>query len=300
MLKAKLGISPIAWWNDDLEELSDDVSLEECLRQAAEAGFTGMEMGRRFPMDMNELGPILDKYGISVCGGWFSGLLLDGDIEEEKDRIRQQLDFFIAAGAPCIVYGETARSIQGDRSKPLAAKPRLDDGEMKAYGAKVTALAEWCADQGMPIAYHHHMGTVIETEPEVDAFMKATGEAVKLLYDAGHLHMAGGDLIRVLNHHHRRISHVHAKDVRQSVLDGLDRATDSFLDAVVNGVFTVPGDGDLPFGRIVHRLADFGYQGWFVVEAEQDPTVNPPLEMANVGYKELQRILSAVEYEVIA
>ncbi len=299
MLKAKLGISPIAWWNDDLEELSDDVSLEECLRQASEAGFTGTEMGRRFPMDMNDLGPILDKYGISVCGGWFSGLLLDGDIEEEKDRIRQQLEFFIAAGAPCIVYGETARSIQGDRSKPLATKPRLDDGELKVYGEKVTALAEWCADQGMPIAYHHHMGTVIETEAEIDAFMKATGEAVKLLYDAGHLYMAGGDLIRVLNHHHRRISHVHAKDVRQSVLDGLDRATDSFLDAVVKGVFSVPGDGDLPFGRIVHRLADFGYQGWFVVEAEQDPRANPPLEMAKVGYKELQRILSAVEYEVI-
>jgi len=299
MLKAKLGISPIAWWNDDLIELSDDVSLEECLRQASEVGFTGMETGRRFPMDMNELGPILDKYGISVCGGWFSGLLLDGDIEEEKDRIRQQLDFFIAAGAPCIVYGETARSIQGERSKPLATKPRLDDDEMKAYGAKVTAFAEWCADQGMPMAYHHHMATAIETEPEIDAFMKATGEAVNLLYDAGHLHMAGGDLIRVLNHHHRRIRHVHVKDVRQSVLDGLDRATDSFLDAVVKGVFTVPGDGDLPFGKIVHRLADFGYQGWFVVEAEQDPRENPPLEMAKVGYKELQRILSAVEYEVI-
>lgn len=299
MLKAKLGISPIAWWNDDLIELSDDVSLEECLRQASEVGFTGMETGRRFPMDMNELGPILDKYGISVCGGWFSGLLLDGDIEEEKDRIRQQLDFFIAAGAPCIVYGETARSIQGERSKPLATKPRLDDDEMKAYGAKVTAFAEWCADQGMAMAYHHHMATAIETEPEIDAFMKATGEAVNLLYDAGHLHMAGGDLIRVLNHHHRRIRHVHVKDVRQSVLDGLDRATDSFLDAVVKGVFTVPGDGDLPFGKIVHRLADFGYQGWFVVEAEQDPRENPPLEMAKVGYKELQRILSAVEYEVI-
>lgn len=299
MLKARLGISPIAWWNDDLEELSDDVSLEECLRQASEVGFTGMETGRRFPMDMNELGPILGKHSISVCGGWFSGLLLDGDIEEEKDRIRQQLDFFIAAGAPCIVYGETARSIQGDRSKPLAAKPRLGDDEMKVYGAKVTAFAEWCADQGMPIAYHHHMGTAIETEPEIDALMKATGEAVNLLYDAGHLHMAGGDLIRILNHHHRRIRHVHVKDVRQSVLDGLDRATDSFLDAVVNGVFTVPGDGDLPFGKIVHRLADFGYQGWFVVEAEQDPKVNPPLEMARVGYKELQRLLSAVEYEVI-
>ncbi|MDQ7777057.1 MAG: hypothetical protein Q4615_14895 [Paracoccus aminovorans] len=117
-MKAKLGIAPIAWWNDDLAELSDDVSLEECLRQASEAGFTGMETGRRFPMDMAELGPILDRFGISVCGGWFSGLLLDGDIEAEKDRIAQQMAFFIAAQAPCIVYGETARSIQGVRSAP--------------------------------------------------------------------------------------------------------------------------------------------------------------------------------------
>ncbi|MCP4319594.1 MAG: myo-inosose-2 dehydratase [Hyphomicrobiales bacterium] len=298
-MQSKLGIAPIAWWNDDLEELSDDVSLEECLRQASEAGFSGMETGRRFPMNMEELGPILDRFGISVCGGWYSGFLLDSDMEEEKDRVREQLDFFIAAGSPCIVYGEIARSIQGDRSRPLASKPRLDDDEMKAYGKKMTAFAELCADQGMPVAYHHHMAAAIETEPEIDAFMNATGEAVNLLYDAGHLHMAGGDLIRVLNHHHRRISHVHTKDVRQSVLDGLDRTTESFLDAVIKGVFTVPGDGDLPFGKIVHRLADFGYQGWFVVEAEQDPKQNPPLEMAKTGQKELMRILSAAEYEVV-
>ena len=300
MLSARLGIAPIAWWNDDLEELSDDVSLEQCLGQAAQAGFTGMETGRRFPMDMDELGPILSNFGISVCGGWFSGLLLDGDLAAEKDRIRAQLDFFIAAGAPCLVYGETARSIQGDRSHPLSSKPRLDAAEIKAYGAKLTAFAEWCADEGMPIAYHHHMGAAIETEPEIDAFMNATGDAVKLLYDTGHLAMAGADLIGVLNHHHRRIGHVHAKDVRRSVLDALDRSSESFLDAVIKGAFTVPGDGDLPFGKVIHRLADFGYQGWFVVEAEQDPVANPPLEMAKVGHAELHKLLDAAEYEVVA
>ncbi|NRG18248.1 myo-inosose-2 dehydratase [Rhizobiales bacterium] len=300
MLKARLGIAPIAWWNDDLEELSDDVSLEECLRQASEAGFTGMETGRRFPMNMSELGPILKKYGMSVCGGWFSGLLLDGDIEEEKDRIREQMDFFIAANAPCIVYGETACSIQGDRTKPLAAKPKLSQEEMKAYGRKMTAFAEWCADEGMPLAYHHHMAAAIETEPELDLFLSRTGEAVKLLYDAGHMAMAGGDVIRVINHHHRRISHVHTKDVRMSVVNGLDRSKDSFLDAVVKGVFTVPGDGDLDFGRIVHRLASFGYQGWFVVEAEQDPKISPPFQMAQIGYKELLRVVDAAEYTVIS
>src|SRR3954468_11331427 len=132
-MKAKLGIAPIAWWNDDLKQLSDDVSLEECLRQASVAGFTGMETGRRVPMDAAGLSPILARYGISVCGGWFSGLLLDGEIAAEKDRITEQMAFFKAAGAPCIVYGETARWIQGDRSRPLATKPKLSEDEIKAY-----------------------------------------------------------------------------------------------------------------------------------------------------------------------
>ena len=196
-MKARLGIAPIAWWNDDLADLSDDVSLEECLRQASVAGFTGMETGRRFPMDMAELGPILARYGISVCGGWFSGLLLDGDIEAEKDRIRAQMDFFIAAGAPCIVYGETARSIQGDRSKPLATKVKLSEDEIRTYARKMTAFGEWCSEQGMPLAYHHHMAAAIETEPELDMFMKHSGTGIPLLFDAGHMAFAGGDVMRV-------------------------------------------------------------------------------------------------------
>lgn len=298
-MKAKLGIAPIAWWNDDLAELSDDVSLEECLRQASEAGFTGMETGRRFPMDTGVLTPILDRYGIQVCGGWFSGLLLDGDIEAEKDRVRRQLDVFVAAGAPCLVYGETARSIQGDRSRPLSTKPRLGDEEMRAYGRKMTAFAEWCAEQGMPLAYHHHMAAAIETESELDAFMAATGEALELLFDAGHMAFAGGDVLRVIDDHHARISHVHTKDVRQAVTFGLDRTRESFLDAVVKGAFTVPGDGDLDFEAIVRRLASHGYEGWFVVEAEQDPRASPPFDMAVKGHGELGRVLTLAGYEVV-
>ena len=298
-MKAKLGIAPIAWWNDDLAELSDDVSLEECLRQASVAGFTGMETGRRFPMDMNELGPILDRHGISVCGGWFSGLLLDGDIEQEKNRIRAQMDFFIAAGAPCIVYGETARSIQGVRSAPLATKPKLSEAEISAYGRKMTAFGEWCAGQGMPITYHHHMGAAIETETELDLFMKHSGAGLPLLFDAGHMAFAGGDPLRVIDKHHARISHVHTKDVRMGVIERLDRSTESFLDAVVKGAFTVPGDGSLDFAAIVQRLAACGYEGWFVVEAEQDPHVNRPLDMAKKGHKELMRVMELAGYEVV-
>ncbi|PYX89905.1 MAG: myo-inosose-2 dehydratase [Acidobacteria bacterium] len=296
-MKARLGIAPIAWWNDDLAELSDDVSLEECLRQASVAGFTGMETGRRFPMDMAELGPILKKYGISVCGGWFSGLLLDGTIETEKERIASQMAFFKSAGAPCIVYGETARSIQGIKSAPLATKPRLTESEIAAYGSKLSDFAAWCETQGMPISYHHHMAAAIETEEELDLLMKHS--SVPLLFDAGHMAFAGGDMLRVIDNHHTRITHVHTKDIRRTVVDGLDRNKESFLDAVVKGAFTVPGDGSLDFEAIVKSCAHYGYEGWFVVEAEQDPRVSPPLEMAIKGHKELMRVMTAASYEVV-
>ena len=299
-MKAKLGIAPIAWWNDDLAELSGDISLEGCLAEAREAGFTGMETGRRFPIDAGVLGPILDRHGMKVCGGWFSGLLLDGDIEAEKDRIAPQMALFKAVGAPCIVYGETAGTIQGDRSAPLATKRRLSEDAIKTYGHKMTAFGEWCADQGMPISYHHHMAAPIETEEELDLLMKHSGKGLPLLFDAGHMAFAGGDVLRVIDNHHGRISHVHTKDIRRTVVDALDRTRESFLDAVVKGAFTVPGDGSLDFEAIVKRLASYDYEGWFVVEAEQDPVKNPPLEMAKIGHKELLRVMAAAGYEVVS
>ena len=174
-MRAKLGMSPIAWWNDDLVELSDDVSLEECLRQSRSAGFTGMEKGRRFPDDPDVMLPILRAADVTLCGGWFSGTLVDEDLAANKDRIAPMIELFKAVNAPCIVYGEVGRSIQGDRSKPLATKPKLCDDEMQAYAQKVTAFGEWCAAEGMPLSYHHHMAAVVETEPELDAFMAALG-----------------------------------------------------------------------------------------------------------------------------
>ena len=299
-MKAKLGISPICWWNDDLAELSDDVTLEECLRQASQAGYTGMETGRRFPMQIGELGPVLDKYGISVCGGWFSGTILEGDLQDNKDRIRAQMDLFIAAKAPCIVYGEVARSVQGVRSAPLASKPKLDEDQIRTYARAMTTFGEWCADQGMPLSYHHHMAAVIETEAELDLFMKHSGAGIPLLYDAGHMAFAGGDVLRVIDNHHARISHVHTKDVRMDVINQLDRTKDSFLDAVIKGAFTVPGDGSLDFEAIVKRLARYGYEGWFVVEAEQDPKTAPPLEWSTKGNQELHRVMKLAGYEVVA
>ena len=296
-LQAKLGISPICWWNDDLVELSDDVSLEECFAQTREAGFTGLETGRRFPKDAGVLGPMLKANKIGICGGWHSGRLLEGDIEAEKDAIRAQMDLFMAVGAPCIVYGEVARSIQGDRGKPLAEKPKLSHDEIKVYGRKLSVFADWCAAEGMPLSYHHHMAAVIETEAEVDLLMKHS--SVPLLYDAGHMAFAGGDVLRVIDKHHKRITHVHTKDVRKDVISKLDRTKESFLDAVMKGAFTVPGDGSLDFEAIVKKLAGYGYEGWFVVEAEQDPKKSPPKKMNAIGHKELLRVMAAAGYEVV-
>ncbi|MEO5323346.1 myo-inosose-2 dehydratase [Mesorhizobium sp. CC13] len=297
-MKAKLGMSPIAWWNDDLPELSDDVSLEECLRQSRSAGFTGMEQGRRFPSTPEAMLPILKTADVTLCGGWFSGTLVNEELAANKDRIQPMIELFKAVAAPCIVYGEVGRSIQGDRSKPLATKAVLSDDEMKAYARKLTEFGEWCAEQGMPLSYHHHMAAVVQFEHELDAFMRHSGEGIPLLLDAGHLAFAGGDVLRAIDNHHERISHVHVKDVRMDVINGLDWTRQSFLDAVALGAFTVPGDGSLDFGAIVQKFADHGYEGWFVVEAEQDPKKNPPLKMAEVGHAELMRVMTAAGYTV--
>jgi len=297
-MKAQIGISPICWWNDDLVELSDDVSLEECFRQTKLAGYTGLETGRRFPKDPKVLGPILKANHLKICGGWHSGLLLTGDLEAEKDRIRAQLDLFKAAGGSPLVYGETDGSVQGDRSRPLSTKPTISEDEFKVYGRKITALAEWMADQGMPLTYHHHMGTACETEHEVDLLMKHSGAALGLLFDAGHMAFAGGDCLRVIDKHHKRITHVHTKDVRLGVIAKLDRTRQSFLDAVVLGAFTVPGDGSLDWPAIIGRLAHHGYEGWFVVEAEQDPKKAPPLAMAELGHRTLVSVLTKAGYAI--
>ncbi|MDB5615426.1 MAG: MocC [Devosia sp.] len=297
-MKAKLGMSPIAWWNDDLVELSDDVSLEECLRQSRSAGFTGMEKGRRFPDDPSVMLPILKAADVTLCGGWFSGTLVDEDLAANKDRIAPMIELFKAVDAPCIVYGEVGRSVQGKREIPLAQKPKLSDDEMKAYARKVTQFGEWCSEQGMPLSYHHHMAAVVETEAELDAFMANSGAGIPLLLDAGHLAFAGGDVLRAIDNHHARINHVHVKDVRLDVINKLNRTRQSFLDAVALGAFTVPGDGSLDFGTIVQKFADYGYEGWFVVEAEQDPKPNPPLRMAQVGHAELMRVMTAAGYTV--
>jgi inosose dehydratase len=298
-LEARLGIAPIAWSNDDLPELGGDTSLETCLTEARLAGFSGVESGGKFPRTSEELGPTLTAHGLRLVSGWYSGTVLDAELDVEKAQVAAQLKLFRELGAAVLVYGETAGTIQNKRHAPMATRRVLSDDEMGVYGRKLTAFAEFCAEQGVPLAFHHHMGTAIETEHDIDRLMAVTGPAVGLLYDTGHLAFAGADVLRVLDKHGRRVNHVHAKDVRGAVAAGLRRDRESFLDAVLKGVYTVPGDGSVDFGAVAKKLAEIGYEGWFVVEAEQDPAKAPPLEYARIGHAALSDALTAAGYTIV-
>ena len=244
--------------------------------------------------------PILAAHGLKLVSGWFSGSLLKVSVDEEKARIADQLQTFAALGAPVLVYAETTGSLQSDRGTPVSRRPTLDPADFPDYGAKLTQLAEHMAGQGVSMAYHHHMGTVIETEAEVDLLMAHTGPAVGLLIDTGHMVYAGGDAVATLRRHAGRVNHIHCKDVRAGVLARVQAADMSFLDAVIEGVFTVPGDGSIDFGAFTRALAEVGYAGWVVVEAEQDPEKANPLEYARKGHRHLSAAFAAAGVEIVA
>ena len=294
----RLGIAPIGWSNDDLPELGGDIPLEQCLREAREAGYAGVEKGGKFPLDPKVLGPMLHEHGLKLVSGWFSGELRHGSVEREKRRIAQQLALYRALDVPVMVYAETTGTVQAALDTPVAERPRMPEEEFKSYGDGLTELAEWLREEGCPMTFHHHMGTVVETEREIDLLMARTGDAVGLLFDTGHLHFAGGDVLATARRHGRRINHVHCKDIREGVLARLKSENWSFLKGVIEGVFTVPGDGAIDFGAVAQALADVGYSGWVVVEAEQDPKKANPLEMARIGHAALTKAFGQAGFTI--
>lgn len=285
-MAVKIGISPIAWQNDDLPDLTAAYTMEQALREAREIGYTGVERGRRMPPDTAGLRDYLRTYDLDLCGGWCSGNLMVNDVATETGAVRQQVDQFVALGSPCLVYAECSNTVQGDLSTPVAHRPKLARDEITGYGAKLTELARWMADQGMILAYHHHMGSMIEDGEDIDWLMEATGPEVTLLYDTGHLHFGGADVMGVLDRWGDRISHVHFKDVRPDVTSRVRADGASFLDAVMAGAFTVPGDPDgcIDFQAVADRLKAMEYAGWIVVEAEQDPARADPKTYSQMGF----------------
>jgi len=298
-MNLKFGMSPISWTNDDLPQLGGDTPLETCLHETRQAGYTGTELGGKFPKDRESLRKVLAEHDLKLVSGWYSGLLLNNDLKNELERVKPQLELYAALDAPVLVYGETWETVQNRQNQPLINKPVLPESEFVAYGERLTGLAEYCASQGVPLTFHHHMGTGVETELELDLVMANTGDAVGLLIDTGHLLFAGGDILAVIERYGHRVNHVHAKDVRAEVLATIDREKESFLDCVLKGIFTVPGDGMIDYHAVMQALADKNYEGWIIVEAEQDPARADPSEYACIGYEALKQAALVANYNIV-
>lgn len=285
-MPVRIGVSLIAWQNDDLPGLTAAFTTDGAMEDAARIGYSGVERGRRMPADTEGLRAYLDRYGVALCGGWCSGNLMRNDLSAEREAIRDQVAQFAALDAPCIIYAECSNTIQGDVQTPVSRRPKLTRDEVMAYAAKLSELAKWTAGQGVTLSYHHHMGAMIEDEEDIDWLMDGSSADLTLLFDTGHLHFAGADPIAVLDRWGHRVHHVHFKDVRQPVLDRVRAEDRSFLDGVAAGVYSVPGDpeGCIDFQTITDRLKALDYNGWIVVEAEQDPEKAPPFAYAKSGY----------------
>ena len=297
-MSVKIGISPIAWQNDDLPQLTAGFTMEQALKEAREIGYIGIERGRRMPDDTDGLRQYLEAHDIVLCGGWCSGNLLVNDVRSERAAVRLQVEQFVALGSPCLVYAECSNTVQGARSVPVNDRPKLSRDEVFAYGRKLSDLARWTADQGMPLAYHHHMGSFIEDPEDIDWLMEFTSPEVNLCFDTGHLLFGGGDVLSTLRRWSNRVLHVHFKDVRPEVVRDVRDNGRSFLDAVIAGAFTVPGDGCIDFQPVADHLKETDYDGWIVVEAEQDPGKSPPYEYSKAGYEETVRVCAAAGLEI--
>src|SRR6516162_7588772 len=286
----RFGANPIIWSNDDLRELGAEISLETCLAQARQVGFEGMELGHKFPRDARELAATLERFGLACVSGWYSAQLLARDAATELAHLRPHLDLLKAVGSTVLVFADTSGAIHGDLRRPLHERPQLASRDWREFGRRVTDVAAATAAEGVRLVYHHHMGTVVQSEADIDALMDATGEEVGLLLDTGHARFAGADPVALARRHAARIDHLHAKDVRAEVAERAAQGGWSFLRAVVEGVFTVPGDGCVPFDRVFQELRD--YSGWVVLEAEQDPAKADPQTYASLGLRNLRQLVA--------
>ena len=297
----KIGINPIGWSNDDLPSLGGETPLSTALREGREIGYQGFELGNKFPRDPTELRQLMEGYGLDVVSGWYSGRLAARSVDEEIAAVAPHLRLLAENGCKVMVYGEVADAIQGERSTPLYKRPRFrDEDAFRRYGERLTAFGRHLLGHGVRLAYHHHMGAYVEAPDDIDRLMAATGDDVGLLFDSGHAYFGGGDPAAILRKHIDRVCHVHCKDVRPAIVRHARNRQWSFLDAVLNGVFTVPGDGAIDFASIVDTLRNHGYRGWLVVEAEQDPALAPSYAYAQKGYRTLRALVDGAPLKEVA
>ncbi len=288
-MRVRLGANPIIWSNDDLRELGADITLETCLEQARDIGFEGMELGHKFPRDARALAAVLERFDLACVSGWYSAELLVWGAREERVRLRPHLELLKALGSRVLVFAEVSGAVHGDLKRPLSERPILTAHDWRELGKRLTEIAAVTAAEGVRLAYHHHMGTAVQSAEDIDALMQSTGPEVGLLLDTGHAAFAGADPLMLARRYATRICHLHAKDVRADIAARARSGNWSFLRAVLAGVFTVPGDGSLAFEGVFGALPE--YSGWVVLEAEQDPKLADPLTYATLGYRNLKRLV---------
>jgi inosose dehydratase len=298
-MSIKLGVAPIAWSNDDMPELGGKTSLEQCLNEASRAGFTGIESGGKFPKNSELLLPKLKKENLSLCSGWYGAQLLKNSAKDEFLLMRDQLKLFKDCESPCMVFAEITNSVQGDPKIPLSQRPKLSKDDWNTLISRINEISKMMIDENMPLAYHHHMGTVIETEEEIKRLMESTIDSVKLVIDTGHMLFAQGNSIKLAKEFNEKLIHVHCKDIRKNVLDNSLKNNHTFRQAFLDGAFTVPGDGCIDYKPFLKILKENDYSGWLVVEAEQDPEKANPFEYAKIGYNYLSKTAKECGFEII-
>ena len=287
-MSIRIGINPLTWTNDDMPELGGETPLEVCLSETAAAGYAGIELGNKFPRVSSELRPILQAHRLELISGWYSGELLTRSVADEKVAVEDHLTLLADMGCSVMVFAEVTGCVHGAKGTPLSARPQVADSDWAQYGQRLTEMAKYLAGRGVAMAFHHHMGTAVQSAQDVDRLMENTGDEVGLLLDTGHLNYAGGDAVAAARTYASRINHVHCKDMRQDVLTRSLETDSSFMNSVLEGVFTVPGDGFIDYPGVFEALRKAGYAGWLVVEAEQDPAVAIPLTYAKMGYDYLR------------
>ena len=280
--KIRLGIAPIAWTNDDMPELGAENTFGQCISEMALAGFEGTEIGNRFPKDAAVLKKALQLRGLSIANAWFSSFFTTKPSAETINAFVLLRDFLHQMGAKVIGVCEQGHSIQGVMDMPVfEKKPVFSDGEWKRLAEGLNRLGALASAKGIRVSYHHHMGTGVQSGAEIDRLMEITDpDLVFLLFDSGHLAFSGEDPAAVLKRHVSRVRHVHLKDIRQDVVQKARQESLSFLQSVKAGAFTVPGDGCIHFDELFDILGQHHYEGWMIVEAEQDPAAADPLEYA--------------------
>lgn len=290
--RVRIGVNPIVWSNDDFHDLGGRTPLERCLEEARASGYDGIELGHKFPRTPLGLRKVLEAHGLALVSGWHSTYLLERSLEEERKRFAQHLDLLGAVGCEAAIVAECSRSLYTDPKSSLELGSRRNALSRQEWGrlaGGLDRLAELALSRGLLLAYHPHVGTLVQNEDEIDVLMERTA-LVGLLWDSGHLALAGAEPKRVLERHAGRIVHVHLKNVRKDVAKRVRSERCSFSQAVREGVFTVPGDGGMDYAPILERLAEDDYRGWIVVEAEQDPEKAPPRRYAEMARRYLREV----------